>query len=250
MPGVLYDLEPAVAERVRVGGAVGGGNDAVAVAPDGQDGDPDSRHAAHELGVVHAPGDGAHRCHVGLGTSGLFGRHIRRVHVKTIGVVPGVFGHASCVEGKEVADRVTIDADADGVDQDETGDQAGAVAHRHLGADPASQGGADDEDVVQVIVFEVLEVGQGEVIDSRQPGGTIGPVPARMGRGDRVHRFSEVVGDARHRERAAAAVEDEDGPPGAGFREGDFEVLVERNRGSQLVHVAILYQHVYICKLT
>src|ERR1700730_454841 len=128
MTGILDDLEAAVLEGAGISSSVRWGNNAVAVAPDGQGGDSDSSETTQELGVVHVARDDTHRRHVGFRASGLRGGHGRRVDIETIGVVPGVFGHTSCVEGEEVADGVILDIDAGAVDHDEAGDEAGAIA--------------------------------------------------------------------------------------------------------------------------
>src|SRR5258708_2937798 len=251
MSRVLDHLQAAVLERAGESGSVGGRHDAVAFAPDDEGRDPDPCKSAYQLGVVHLAGDDAHRRHVAFRASGLLGRHGRGVDVETIGVVPGVLRDASCVEGEEVADGVSVDVDADGIDEDETADPAGAVTHRHFGADPATHRGADDEDVAQVPVIEVMKVGQGEIIYTGEPVGTIRPIPPRVGRDDRVHRFGQVTGDAGDGERTAAAVEDQDRPSRARLGDGDLEVRAERDCiGQWSCHVRILSQHVDICNLT
>jgi hypothetical protein len=79
-------------------------------------------------------------------------RYRDRVDVEAIGVVEGVFGDALGVEGEEIADRLIVDIDADGVEPDEAADASGVIAAGHLGADPTTERRTDDEDIAQVVV--------------------------------------------------------------------------------------------------
>jgi len=44
------------------------------------------------------------------------------------------------VEGEKIADPLTVDIDANCVEQDETADAASVIAAGHLGADPTTEG--------------------------------------------------------------------------------------------------------------
>src|SRR5258708_25651708 len=88
-------------------------------------------------------------------------------------------------------------------------------------------------------------------MDTGEPLGTVRPIPAWVGRDDRVHRFRQVAGDAGDGERTAAPVEDQGRPPRARLGDGDLEVRAERDGiGRWSCHVRILSQHVDICNLT
>jgi hypothetical protein len=124
--GLLDDLKAGVSERGGVGRAVCGRDDAIALAPDDEGGDPDASEAAQERGVVHVrvTGHNAHRGHVGLLARRLLGRQRRRVDVETVGVVEGILRQAAGIKGEDIADGFTVDRDANRVNQDEAGDEA------------------------------------------------------------------------------------------------------------------------------
>jgi len=96
-------------------------------------------------------------------------RYRGRVDVEAIGGVEGVIGDTSGVKGEEIADRLTVDSDADRVEQDESPDASGVIADGHLGADPTTEGRTDDQNIAQVIVLEVAQVSERDIVDCPRP---------------------------------------------------------------------------------
>lgn len=156
--------------------------------------------------------EGAHGGHVGLSAGEFVGGEVGGVDVVAVRVVPGVVRRAARVEGEEVGDRFRSDVHTDGVDQDEAGDGSRGVAYGHLGGDPAAERGAHDEDVVQSAVAQVVQVGEGEVIDAGEPFRAVGAVPAGVHGRDGVCAEGDVPGEAGDGGRAPAAVQDQDRP--------------------------------------
>ena len=224
VPGLADDRELRLREGRGQGLPVPGHDDAVAVTPEHQDRDLYPAEPTGQPGVVHVrvAGEDAHGRHVGGPQRGLLRRHGGRVDVEAVGVVERVLGHAAGVEREEVADRLSLDQHADRVDQDQAADQPGLVAHGHLGADPATDGRADDQHVLAVLVPEQAQVGGGQVTDRGEPRRAGRAVPARMDWRKGVHGTGQVGGDALYGGRAAAAVQDQRGAPGSGLGQGNL----------------------------
>ncbi|GHJ99167.1 hypothetical protein SY2F82_09650 [Streptomyces sp. Y2F8-2] len=164
----------------------------------------------------------------------LVGRDAGRVDVVAVRVVPGVLGDAAGVEGEEVGHRLVLDVHADGVDQDEAADDPGGVAHGHLRGDPAAERRSDDEDVVQRPVAQQVQIGEGQVVDAGEPAGAVGAVPTGVHGREGVRHPGEALGEARDRGRPSAAVQDQDRPAVAGFRQGEGQAVVNDRCGVRL----------------
>ena len=56
----------------------------------------------------------------------------------------------------DVANRVTLDLDTGSIDEDDAGDAVGCGSESEFGGEPSAHRGADDEDVREVVLDEVL----------------------------------------------------------------------------------------------
>jgi hypothetical protein len=158
---------------------------------------------------VRVAGQHAHRRHVRLPPCELLGGDRRRIDVETIAVVIRVVGDAACVEREEVADRLALDVDTEGVDEDEAADPLAAILESHLGCDPATDRLTYDEHVGKVEIAQQVQVGGCQVFDPGEPSRPRRSIPARMRRRDRPVGLGEVPRDRLHGDRPAASMEDQ-----------------------------------------
>ncbi len=156
MAGSGHEREAGVGERAGEGASVRGSDDAITVAPEHQGRHLDPSQTAEQGRVVHVwvASDETQGGHIGALERHLLRGEGGRVDVEAVGVVVGILGDAAGVEGEEVADRLSCDLHAAGIDEDKARDTAALVAQGHLAGDPSTEGGADYHDVAEIFVLE------------------------------------------------------------------------------------------------
>ncbi len=162
----------------------------------------------------------AHGGHVGLLPRHLLCGQGGWIGVEALRIVPGVFGDATRVQCEKVTDRLARNLDAHRVDQNQARDQAGRIAHRHLGSDPTTERGADHQHVAQLKVVQGTEVHLSKVTDPGQFTWPLGAVPPWVRRGQRPRGGREMCSNGSDGHGTSAAVQDQDGSAMTGVGDG------------------------------
>ena len=128
-------------------------------------------------------------------------------------------------EGEEVGHRVAGHLDPDRVDQHDAADPR-RLRQRDLRGDPASDGVADNSDILKVELVQQRVVQRGQAADRVQRLGPRSAAEAGVGRDERAHIVSggEQLGEPCHRCRARPAVQEQERLPGPVVGDGHLDL--------------------------